>query len=85
MELKAEKKYYLPVTVKLYPDITADECRQICLLRLEDGQMIETYSGNLKEVEETVNVVVTKAVTVCENKALIPDENKGLIQKKKGK
>jgi hypothetical protein len=83
VELKAEKKYYLPVTVKLYPDITADECRQICLLRLEDGQMIETYSGNLKEV--AIDVPVTKAVTVCENKALIPDENKGLIQKKKGK
>ena len=83
MELKAEKKYYLPVTVKLYPDITADECRQICLLRLEDGQMIETYSGNLKE--EPVNVQVIKAVTCCENKALIPDENKGLVQKKKGK
>lgn len=84
MELKAEKKYYLPVTVKLYPDITADECRQICLLRLEDGQMIETYSGNLKEIEP-VDVVITKAVTVCENKALIPDENKSLVQKKKGK
>lgn len=79
MELKAEKKYYLPVTVKLYPDITADECRQICLLRLEDGQMIETYSGNLKE--EPVNVQVIKAVTVCENKALVPDANKS----KKGK
>jgi hypothetical protein len=83
VELKAEKKYYLPVTVKLYPDPTAAECNQICLLRLEDGQMIETYSGNLKEV--AIEVPITKAVTVCENKVLIPDENKGLVQKKKGK
>lgn len=75
MELKVGKKYYLPVTVVLYPDITAAESRQICLLRLNDGQHIETYSGNLKE-EAIVEVPITKAVTVSENKAIKPDENK---------
>jgi hypothetical protein len=74
VELKVGKKYYLPVTVVLYPDITADESRQICLLRLSDGQNIETYSGNL--IEEPLNVQVIKAVTVCENKAIKPSENK---------